>query len=93
LGSLQAGVIGLSGQGTSFVAAGTAFVVDIVVSVLISLATTPKPDSELVGLVYSLTPKDSRKHDDTGENAGWYRKPGVLAAIVRVLTIALNILF
>ncbi|MEV6646267.1 sodium:solute symporter family protein [Amycolatopsis sp. NPDC051371] len=92
-GLSQAGVIGLSGQGTSFVAAGTAFVVDIVVSVVVSLATKPKPDEELVGLVYSLTPKETRKHDDTGENAGWYRKPGLLAGIVLILTIALNAIF
>jgi SSS family solute:Na+ symporter len=92
-GLSQAGVIGLSGQGTSFVAAGTAFVVDIVVSVVVSLATKPKPDEELVGLVYSLTPKETRQHDDTGENAGWYRKPGLLAGIVLVLTIALNAIF
>ncbi|MEV4145057.1 sodium:solute symporter family protein [Amycolatopsis sp. NPDC049691] len=92
-GLSQAGVLGLKGQGTSFVAAGTAFVVDIVVSVVVSLATRPKPDEELVGLVYSLTPKETRKHDDTGENAGWYRKPGLLAGIVLILTIALNAIF
>jgi SSS family solute:Na+ symporter len=92
-GLSQAGVIGLSGQGTSFVAAGTAFVVDIVVSVVVSLATKPKPDEELVGLVYSLTPKETRQHDNTGENAGWYRKPGLLAGIVLILTIALNVIF
>ena len=92
-GLSQAGVLGLKGQGTSFVAAGTAFVVDIVVSVVVSLATKPKPDEELVGLVYSLTPKETRKHDDTGENAGWYRKPGLLAGIVLILTIALNAIF
>ncbi|MEC3981219.1 sodium:solute symporter family protein [Amycolatopsis sp. H20-H5] len=89
----QTGVIGLTGQGISFVAAGVAFVLDIAVSVAISLATTPKPDSELVGLVYSLTPKADRTHSDTGENAGWYRKPTLLAGIVLVLTIALNIIF
>ncbi|SFW68039.1 sodium:solute symporter family protein [Amycolatopsis australiensis] len=87
------GVIGLEGQGVSFVAAGTAFVLDIVVSVAVSLATRPKPDEELVGLVYSLTPKETRRHDDTGENAGWYRKPGLLAGIVLILTIALNAIF
>ncbi|MBE1501371.1 SSS family solute:Na+ symporter [Amycolatopsis lexingtonensis] len=92
-GLSQAGVLGLTGQGISFVAAGTAFVVDIVVSVVVSLATKPKPDEELVGLVYSLTPRDSLKHDDTGENAGWYRKPGLLAGIVLILTIALNAIF
>ncbi|MET9265455.1 sodium:solute symporter family protein [Amycolatopsis sp. NPDC004079] len=89
----QADVLSLAGQGTSFVAAGTAFVVDIVVSVGVSLATQPKPESQLVGLVYSLTPRDSLKHDNTGENAGWYRKPGLLAGIVLVITIALNIIF
>ncbi|HEY3467074.1 MAG TPA: sodium:solute symporter family protein [Amycolatopsis sp.] len=89
----QAGVLGLTGQGISFVAAGTAFVVDIVASVVVSMATKPKPDEELVGLVYSLTPRDSLKHDDTGENAGWYRKPGLLAGIVLILTIALNAIF
>ncbi len=92
-GLSQAGVLGLKGQGTSFVAAGTAFVVDIVVSVVVSLATRPKPDEELVGLVYSLTPKETRQHDDTGENAGWYRRPGLLAGIVLILTIALNAIF
>lgn len=89
----QLDVLSLAGQGTSFVAAGTAFVVDIVVSIGVSLATQPKPDAQLVGLVYSLTPRDALKHDNTGENAGWYRKPGLLAGIVLVLTIALNIIF
>ncbi|RSM49479.1 Na+/galactose cotransporter [Amycolatopsis balhimycina DSM 5908] len=89
----KTGVLGLTGQGISFVAAGTAFVVDIVVSVAVSLATRPKPDDELVGLVYSLTPKETRRHDDTGENAGWYRRPGLLAGIVLILTIALNAIF
>jgi SSS family solute:Na+ symporter len=89
----QAHVLGLHGQGISFVAAGVAFVVDILFSVGISLVTTPKPDSELAGLVYSLTPKVDRTHDDTGENSGWYRKPTLLAGIVLVLTIGLNIIF
>ncbi|WP_410650677.1 sodium:solute symporter family protein [Amycolatopsis sp. cmx-4-54] len=89
----QAGVLGLTGQGISFVAAGTAFVVDIAVSVGVSLATAPKPEAQLVGLVYSLTPKESLKHDETGDDAGWYRKPGLLAGIVLILTIVLNIVF
>jgi SSS family solute:Na+ symporter len=89
----QVGVLGLHGQGTSFVAAGTAFVVDIVVSVGVSLATRPKPDEELTGLVYSLTPRSTRQHATTGEDAGWYRRPGLLAGLVLILTIALNILF
>jgi SSS family solute:Na+ symporter len=80
-------------QGPSFVGAGVAFVVDIAVSVLVSLATRPKPDEELRGLVWSLTPRESRKHKAEGEDGGWYRRPGVLAAGALVLTVALNIIF
>ncbi|MEV4315780.1 sodium:solute symporter family protein [Actinocrispum sp. NPDC049592] len=76
-------------QGPSFVGAGVAFVVDIVVSVLVSLATRPKPDEELKGLVWSLTPRNTWR--ERGE--GWYRRPGVLAGGALVLTVALNIIF
>jgi SSS family solute:Na+ symporter len=55
LGSVSTGAIHLSGQGASFVAAGAAFVVDIVVSVVVTMATQPKEESQLRGLVYSLT--------------------------------------
>jgi SSS family solute:Na+ symporter len=57
-GSASLGVLGLSGQGASFVAAGAAFVVDIVVSVVVSMVTAPKPAAQLVGLVYSVTPAE-----------------------------------
>nr|WP_042195067.1 sodium:solute symporter family protein [Kibdelosporangium sp. MJ126-NF4]CEL21626.1 Predicted sodium-dependent galactose transporter [Kibdelosporangium sp. MJ126-NF4]CTQ92407.1 Predicted sodium-dependent galactose transporter [Kibdelosporangium sp. MJ126-NF4] len=80
-------------QGPSFVGAGVAFAVDILVSVLVSLSTRPKPDSELVGLVWSLTPRESRRHSTDGEDSGWYRKPAVLAGGVLVLTVVLNIIF
>ncbi|MEV0800130.1 sodium:solute symporter family protein [Kribbella sp. NPDC050281] len=87
------GVIDLPGQGASFVGAGAAFVVDILVSVLVSLATAPKRDSELVGLVYSLTPKDQRTEVAQAGDEGWYRKPVLLAGISLVMVIALNIVF
>lgn len=87
------GVIELSGQGASFVGAGAAFVVDILVSVVVTLFTRPKPDSELVGLVHSLTPRESRRAETTGEDAGWYRRPWVLALIAGVIVVALNIIF
>ena len=40
-----------------------------VITILVSLATKPKADSELKGLVYSLTPKPSE------EGLAWYQKP------------------
>ncbi|WP_433869890.1 sodium:solute symporter family protein [Saccharopolyspora sp. CA-218241] len=89
----ETGVLNLPGQGASFVGAGVAFVVDIVVSVVVSYATRPKPVTELTGLVYSLTPKASRTASSTGEDAGWYRKPGLLAGIALLITILLNIIF
>ncbi|WP_459721517.1 sodium:solute symporter family protein [Actinophytocola sp. KF-1] len=89
----ESGVWNLPGQGGAFVGAGAAFVVDIAVSVAVTMVTQPKPASELTGLVYSLTPKETRTHDATGEDAGWYRNPGLLAGIVLVITIALNIIF
>src|SRR4051794_38123663 len=93
LGPMSIGAIGgLKGQGASFVAAGAAFVVDIVVSVVVSMATQPKPDTELRGFVYSLTPKEDFHDPHEGELA-WYQKPTTLAAISGVMVIALNIIF
>ncbi|TNC22124.1 sodium:solute symporter family protein [Amycolatopsis alkalitolerans] len=89
----ETGTINLPGQGSSFLAAIAAFVVDIVVSVAVTYATKPKPEAELVGLVYSLTPRSTLKHETTGQDAGWYRKPVLLAGIALVLTIALNMAF
>jgi SSS family solute:Na+ symporter len=93
LGPMSVGVIpGLSGQGASFAAAGAAFAVDVVVSVLVSLVTAPKPETELKGLVYSLTSK-SDFHDPHGRELAWYQQPVKLAGVGAVLAIALNVVF
>ena len=92
LGSLSIGVLPLSGQGAAFVAAGVAFAVDIVVSVAVSLVTTPKPAHELVGLVYSETPKEDLI-DEAEASYPWYRRTLPLAGIAAVLTIILNLAF
>ncbi|WP_280221240.1 sodium:solute symporter family protein [Nocardia neocaledoniensis] len=86
----ETGVTSLSGQGASFVAAGVAFVVDITVSVAVTMVTTPKPAAELVGLVYSETPKALRTDPDA-DTLPWYQRPVLLAGIALVLVIALNI--
>jgi len=58
-----------------------------VVTLLVSLATRARPEEELRGLVYSLTPRviDS--------NEPWYKRPGVLACIVGAFVIILNVIF
>ncbi|MGN2636332.1 sodium:solute symporter family protein [Nocardia takedensis] len=83
-------VFQLSGQGASFVAAGVAFAVDIVVSVIVTRFTAPKPAAELVGLVYSETPKEVRT-DPEESSLPWYQRPVLLAGIALVLVIILNI--
>ena len=92
LGGLSIGVLGLAGQGASFAAAGAAFVVDIVVSVAVTMVTKPRVESELRGLVYSLTPKQDF-HDENEGVLPWYQQPTKLAGIGLLIVIALNIIF
>jgi SSS family solute:Na+ symporter len=88
----EVGVINLPGQGMPFVAASAAFVVDILVSVVVTMATQPKPAKELIGLVYSETPK-SHFTDPADAGAAWYSRPVPLAGVALVLVIALNVVF
>jgi SSS family solute:Na+ symporter len=57
------------------------------VTITISLATKPRPDNELRGLVYSLT---ERQHE---ESLAWYQRPLLLGVVVLSLTLVLNIVF
>lgn len=76
-----------SGTSHAFNIAGIAFIVCFIVTVLVSLFTVRKPESELTGLVYSLTPKqkDSAKV--------WYKNPLWLGVIVLIITVIFNIIF
>ncbi len=76
-----------SGTSQAFNIAWISFVVCFVVTALISLVTRPKPENELVGLVYSLTP---RQRDN---NRVWYKNPLWLAVIVLVIMLFFNIIF
>ena len=91
-GSASTGTIHISGQGTSFVAAGAAFVVDVLLSIIVSAATTPKPYAELRGLVHSETPRADLVDADAASYP-WYRRPGPLAGIALVIVIVLNVIF
>ena len=64
-----------------------AFFVNLIVTIAISLITTPRPEPELVGLVYSLTPKPVEGH------LSWYQKPATLAIAVLAILIVLNLVF
>jgi SSS family solute:Na+ symporter len=65
-----------------------AFSANFIVTVVVSFCTKPRPESELVGLVHSLTPKPKRP-----ENELWWQRPEALALAVLVGAIALNIFF
>jgi SSS family solute:Na+ symporter len=65
-----------------------AFSANFVVTVVVSFCTKARPESELVGLVHSLTPKPKRP-----ENELWWQRPETLALAVLVGAIALNIFF
>lgn len=85
-------VVSLPGQGTAFVAASLAFVVDILVSVAVTMVTKPKPDHELVGFVRSVTPREQLS--DAAEAAlPWYRRTVPLGILCLVLVSALNLMF
>ena len=64
-----------------------AFSTNFVVTVIISLMTKPRPEPELVGLVYSLTPKPVEHHME------WYARPKVIAVGLIVMLVALNLIF
>ncbi len=91
-GSASTGVIPLAGQGAAFLAASVAFVVDIVLSVVVSLATKPKPAEELRGLVYSETPREERT-DPNEASYPWYRRTVPLAGVALAMVVVLNVIF
>ena len=64
-----------------------AWTVCFVVTIAVSLVTRPRPDAELVGLVYSLTERPRDQH------LPWYERPAVLGVIVLACVGALNVVF
>jgi SSS family solute:Na+ symporter len=64
-----------------------AFSACFLVTIVVSLLTRPRPAGDLVGLVYSLTPKP-----DEPEKT-WYKRPAALGVFVLALAVVLNIIF
>ena len=90
--SASSTLFNLPGQGTAFVAASIAFVVDVIVAVAVSLVTQPKPDEELVGFVKSVTPK-AHLTDAAEASLPWYQRTLPLGILCLVLVIVLNVVF
>jgi SSS family solute:Na+ symporter len=64
-----------------------AFTINFAVTIVVSMATRARPEPELVGLVYSLTPKPVESHME------WYEKPATLAIAVLAVLVVLNLVF
>jgi solute:Na+ symporter, SSS family len=58
--------------------------------VAVTMVTRPRVESELRGLVYSLTPKEDLADDHADH---WWLAPTRLAGVSLVLVIILNIVF
>jgi solute:Na+ symporter, SSS family len=71
----------------TFWTAIVAWVSCFAVTILVSLATRPRPADELRGLVYSLTPRPS------DGDLPLRSRPWVVAVVVLTLTVALNLVF
>jgi solute:Na+ symporter, SSS family len=79
-----------SDQASAFWGAACAFVVDLIVSVAVTLFTKPKPVEELQGLVYGMANPD--EHEPASERV-WYRRPVTLAAGALGITAVLSLMF
>jgi len=76
-----------SSSAFNFYAAFWSLVISIVTNIVVSLATTPKPESELKDLVMGLT-----QMPDEGPCA-WYHNPKLWVAVVAVALVTVNIIF
>jgi SSS family solute:Na+ symporter len=76
-----------SDMAQNFWTAIVAFTINMVVTVVVSRMSAPRPEPELVGLVYSLTPKPVEA------DKVWYQRPTVWAVAVLALAVVLNIVF
>jgi SSS family solute:Na+ symporter len=63
------------------------WLVCVIVTIVVSLMTRPRPEAELDGLVYGCT-KLPEEHDDH-----WYQKPTVWACVIGAVFVGLNIIF
>ena len=71
----------------NFWAAISAWTSCFVITIIIGLATKPRNQEELKGLVYSLTPRPAQEH------LKWYQRPVLLAVCVLGGAAILNFIF
>ncbi len=76
-----------SATSQAFNIAWISFLICFSVTLIVSVVTKPRPDKELTGLVYSLTPKEKDR------NKVWYKNPFWLGMLALLITLIFNIIF
>jgi len=76
-----------SGMGQAFIVASVSWTANFFITIIVSLFTRPKPDEELIGLVYSLTEKTQV------QNLRWYQRVVPMGLLLIILTLLLNWFF
>jgi solute:Na+ symporter, SSS family len=82
----------INAQMLNFYGAIAAFVVDAVVTVVVSLVTKPKPVSEMKGLIYGVPDPDAGDPHE-GHVRRWWESPKLLGFTALGLVLVLSILF
>ena len=82
----------LNEQMLNFYGAITAFVADAVVTVVVTLVTTPKPREELAGLVWGI-PDPNAPDPSKAPKLPWWESPRLLGGTAIGMVVVLSIIF
>jgi solute:Na+ symporter, SSS family len=83
----------INAQMANFYGAIAAFVVDAVVTVLVTLVTPPKPEQELLGLVWGIPDPNSPNIADLQKVRSWWESPKLLGYSALGIVAVLSVLF
>ena len=83
----------INAQMSNFYAAIAAFVVDAIVTVLVTLVTPPKPREELLGLVWGIPDPNSPNIADLAKPHAWWESPKLLGYSALGIVLVLSIVF
>ena len=82
----------INAQMLNFYGAITAFVADLVVTVVVSMVTRPKPVSELAGLVWGVHDPNAPDPESVPKPV-WWASPKLLAGISLGIVVVLSVIF
>jgi SSS family solute:Na+ symporter len=78
-------------QSRNFWGAITAFVVDVVVTVIVTMVTRPRPLDEVKGLIWGVPDPDNPDAADAQKVRAWWESPKVLGFTALGITIVLSL--